>query len=115
MPHIRSLVLAAGLSFASVALAHADSAVTGTWKLSVGSYDAPCTLNLVADSSGTSGTATPSSDCDASLSNISHWSASARGLKLFTGTDVIVAWLNPKDGAYVGDRVSDGRKLALNR
>jgi hypothetical protein len=115
MTSLRSLVLAAGFSLASVALAHADGSVAGTWKLSVGSYDAPCTLNLVADSTGAAGTATPSSDCDASLSDITHWTATGRGLKLLSSNDVIVAWLNPKDGAYVGDRVSDGRKLALNR
>jgi Protease inhibitor Inh len=115
MTNLRSLALAAGLSFASVALAHADGAVTGTWKLTVGSYDAPCTLNIVADSTGTAGTATPSSDCGSSLADITHWKLAGRGLQLLSPGGEIVAWLNPKADAYVGDRVSDGRKLALNR
>lgn len=116
MINLRSLTLAAGLSFATVALAHADGTVTGAWKLSIGVNDAPCTLNFVADDTGTAGAANPSSDCDADgLANITHWKATGRGIQLYSSSDELVAWLNPKADAYVGNRLSDGKKLALNR
>jgi hypothetical protein len=115
MPNLRSLLLAAGVSFATVALAHADSTVTGTWKLSIGVNDAPCTLNLVAGPTGTAGDATPSSDCGDGLPSITHWKATGRGIQLYSGSDELIAWLNPKADAYVGKRISDGKELALNR
>jgi hypothetical protein len=115
MTNLRSLILAAGFSFATVAAAHADPAVTGTWKLSIGVNDAPCTINLVADATGTAGDAAPAGDCGDGLTNITHWKATGRGLQPYSGSDELVAWLNPKADAYVGSRVSDGRKLALNR
>jgi len=112
---VRSLALAAGLSFAAAGAAHADGAVTGTWKLSIGVNDAPCTLNLVADDSGTAGQAAPSADCGDGLANITHWKATGRGIQLYSASDELVAWLNPKADTFVGNRLSDGKKLALNR
>jgi hypothetical protein len=115
MTKLRTLTLAAALSFASVAMAHADGAVTGTWKLSIGTNDAPCTLTLTADEVGTAGSATPSSDCNYGLASISHWKAVGSTLQLYTPSDELVAWLKPKGDAYAGSRISDGRQLALNR
>jgi len=115
MSNLRSLALAAVLSLGTSALAHADGTVTGSWKLSIGVDDAPCTLNLVAGPTATAGDATPSSDCTEGLAAIAHWKASGRGIQLYSANDELVAWLNPKADAYVGNRLSDGRKIALNR
>jgi hypothetical protein len=114
MTKLRTLTLAAALSFASVAMAHADGAVTGTWKL-IGTNDAPCTLTLSADQVGTAGAATPSSDCNYGLASISHWKAVGSTLQLYSSSDELVAWLKPKGDTYAGSRISDGRQLALNR
>ena len=115
MTNLRSLILAAGFSFATIAMAHADDTVTGAWKLSIGVNDAPCTLSLVAGSVGNAGDATPSSDCGDGLANIAHWKATGRGVQLFSASDELIAWLNPKADALVGKRLSDGKQIALNR
>ena len=56
MTKLTSLALGAGLALASVGFAHAadSTAVTGAWTLTVGAYDAPCTLTLTPDASRTS-------------------------------------------------------------
>jgi type 1 fimbria pilin len=115
MTNLRSLILAAGFSFATIAMAHADDAVTGVWKLSIGVNDAPCTLNLVAGTAVNAGDATPSSDCGDGLSNITPGKATGRGVQLYSASDELIAWLNPKEEAYVGKRLSDGKLIALNR
>jgi hypothetical protein len=114
MTKLRTLTLAAALSFASVAIAHADG-VTGAWKLSIGTNDAPCTLTFTADAVGNAGPAAPSGDCQNGLASISHWKAVGSTLQLYSGSDELVAWLKPKGDAYAGSRISDGRQLALNR
>jgi Protease inhibitor Inh len=115
MLNLRSLSLAAALSFASVAMAHADGTVTGAWKLSIGTNDAPCSLTFTADAVGNAGTAVPAGDCQNGLASISHWKAVGPTLQLYSSSDELVAWLKPKGDAYAGSRISDGRQLALNR
>ena len=115
MTKLRTLILAAGLSFASAAMAHADGTVTGAWKLSIGTNDAPCTLTFTADTVGNAGPAVPSSDCENGLASISHWKAVGPTLQLYSSSDELVAWPKPKGDAYAGSRISDGRQLALNR
>jgi hypothetical protein len=112
---LRTLTLAAALSLASAGMAHADGAVTGAWKLSIGTNDAPCTLTLTADAVGTAGPAAPAGDCQYGLSVISHWKTVGPTLQLYAPSDELIAWLKPKGDAYEGSRISDGRKLALNR
>jgi len=115
MTKLRTLTLAAALSFASVAMANADGTVTGAWKLSIGTNDAPCTLTFTADAVGSAGPAAPSSDCQNGLAVITHWKSVGPTLQLYSGNDELVAWLKPKGDAYAGSRISDGRQLALNR
>ncbi len=115
MTKLRTLALAATLSFASVAIAHADGAVTGAWKLSIGTNDAPCTLTLTADANGNAGTATPSSDCQNGLASIANWKSVGPKLELLSPGGELIAWLRPKGDAYAGNNVSDGRQVALNR
>ncbi len=116
MTKISALAVGALLALSTVALAHADESVTGTWKLSVGENDAPCTLTLTADQNvDTAGIVTPGADCDQGLSTIGHWKSVGTGLQLYSPSGELVAWLKSKGDSYQGSRVSDGRKLALNR
>ena len=110
MTKLSSIVLGATLAFSTVAFAHADPAVTGTWKLSVGANDAPCTLTL-ADS----GNASPSSDCDRNISAIGYWKTVGPSLELYAPGGELVAWLKPKGDSFTGSRTSDGRRVALDR
>jgi hypothetical protein len=110
MMKINSLVLGAALALSTVAIAHAAPAVAGTWKLSVGAYDAPCTLTL-ADA----GSATPSADCGAQLSSIGYWKTVGPSLELYAPGGELVAYLKPKGDAYAGQRTSDGRRVELDR
>jgi hypothetical protein len=107
MTKLTSLALGAGLALASIGFAHAaDATVTGAWTLTVGAYDAPCTLTLTPDASGTSPTG---------LNAVSVWKTTGNGVQLFTNSGELVASLKPKGDTYVGTRFSDGKKLALNR
>ena len=116
MTKLSALAIGAILAFSTVALAHADQTVAGAWKLSIGENDAPCTLTLAPDATADSaGVATLSSDCAGGLNAIGRWKATPTGLQLFSPSGDMVAWLKSKDGAYEGSRLSDGRKLALNR
>ncbi|MGH6876213.1 MAG: AprI/Inh family metalloprotease inhibitor [Rhizomicrobium sp.] len=116
MTRLGSLAIGALLAFSTVALASAEQPVTGTWKLSVGENDAPCTLTLASDSMiGTAGVASPSPDCAGGLNAIGRWKATASGLQLFSPSGDMVAWLKEKNGAFQGSRLSDGKKLALDR
>lgn len=109
MTKLNSLALGAMLALSTVALAHADPAVTGAWKVSVGLNDAPCTLNL-ADAGAAS-----TSDCDAGVASINHWKAVGSSLQLYSPNGELVAWLKPKGDTYTGSRISDGRKIELDR
>jgi Protease inhibitor Inh len=116
MTRLSALAVGALVAFSTVALARADEAVTGVWKLSVGENDAPCTLTLASDTAmDSSGVATPSGDCAGGLNEIGRWKSTNSGLQLFSPSGDMVAWLKAKDGAYEGSRLSDGRKLALDR
>ena len=116
MTRLSALAIGAVLELSTVALAHAEPTVTGAWKLSIGENDAPCTLTLAPDETiGTAGIATPSSDCEGGLNTIGRWKATPTGLQLFSPSGDLVAWLKSRDGSYEGSRLSDGRKLALNR
>jgi hypothetical protein len=112
MTKLSSLLLGAAVAFATIGMAQADAQVTGTWKLSTGVADAPCTVTLAADAnSPTAGTAVSTGDCNGT--NVGRWSAVGSSLQLMSGNGELVAWLKPKGDAYEGSRVSDGRKVAL--
>jgi hypothetical protein len=112
MNKLSALALGAGLALASISLAYADSAVTGAWKLSVGTQDDPCTVTLSADQD-TAGSATSTGDCNGVY--VGHWKTVGSSLQLLSANGTLVAWLKPEGGAYEGKRVSDGRAVALNR
>jgi hypothetical protein len=114
MSRLSAIALGAGVALASIGLAHADPAVTGAWKLSVGVNDDPCVVTLAADTgSDSGGSATATGDCNGVA--FEHWKLSGTGLQLQQSNGTLVAWLKPKDGAYEGQRVSDGKLVALNR
>jgi hypothetical protein len=115
MTKLTSLALGAGLALASIGAAHADGAVDGAWKLTVGVNGAPCTLTFAADASGTAGSIAEGADCPSGLNTVSSWKVSGTGIQLYAGTGDLVAWLKPKDGSYVGTRFADSRKLILSR
>ena len=116
MTKIGSFAIGVLLAFSTVALASAEQPVTGVWKLSVGENDAPCTLTLASDPNlATAGTASASSDCVSGLNDIGRWKATPMGLQLFSPSGDMVAWLKAKNGAYEGTRLSDGKRLALDR
>ena len=116
MMKLTSLALGAGLALASFGFAHADgTSVAGAWTLTVGAYDAPCTLTFTPDATGTAGTIASGADCPTGLNAVTSWKTAGNGVQLFAGSDNLVAWLKPKGEAYVGTRFSDNKKLALNR
>jgi Protease inhibitor Inh len=112
MTKLSSLFLGATVAFATIGLAHADAQVAGTWKLSTGVADAPCTVTLAADADvATAGTAVTAGDCNGT--NVGHWKTVGTSLQLLSGNGELVAWLKPQGDTYAGTRVSDGRKVAL--
>jgi len=117
MTKLTSLALGAGLALASIGFAHAadNTTVAGAWTLTVGSYDAPCTLTLTPDASGVAGTIASGADCPEGLNAVSAWKANGNGVQLYAGSGDLVAQLKPKGDTYVGTRYTDGKKLALNR
>jgi len=115
MIKLTSLVFGAGLALASIGLAHADGTVGGAWKLTVGVNDAPCTLTLTPDASGTAGTIASGADCPSSLFTVANWKAAGASIELYSAGGELVAALKPKGDSYVGTRFADGRKLALSR
>ena len=114
MTKLASLALGAGLALASIGFAHADGAVAGSWTLTVGANDAPCTLTLTPDASGAAGAVQSGADCPAGLYTIATWKTYGAGVQLFSGTGDLIASLKPKGADYVGTRYADGQKLALS-
>ena len=114
MNKLSSLLLGAAVAFATIGLAHAaDSSATGTWKLSTGVADAPCTVTLTADAAAdNAGSVASTGDC--SGTTVGRWHNMSNGLQLLSNNGTLVAWLKPKGDIYEGTRVSDGRKVALS-
>jgi hypothetical protein len=115
MTKLTSLVFGAGLALASIGLAHADTAVTGAWTLTVGVNDAPCTLTLTPDASGTAGSIASGANCPSGLYTVSTWKAVGSSIELFSANNELLAALKSKGDSYIGTRIADGRKLALSR
>ena len=114
MSKFSSLAVGAAVALASITLAHADPAVTGSWKLSVGVNDDPCVVTLAADQGNDSaGNATATGDCNGVT--FEHWKTIGDRLQLQQANGTLVAFLHAKDGGFEGKRVSDGKLVALNR
>ena len=113
MNRLSSIALGAAIAFATIGLAHAATPVTGSWKLSTGVADAPCTVTLASDAnSDVSGTASSTGDCNGT--NVGQWHTNGSHLELLSPSGTLVALLSAKGDAYEGSRISDGRKVALN-
>ncbi len=114
MTKINSLFLGAALALATIGLAQADtSTITGAWKLSTGVADAPCVVTLTADDSGSAGAANATGDCNGT--DVTHWKSVGSSLQLLSNNNTLVAWLKPNGDAFKGQRIADGRTVALNR
>jgi hypothetical protein len=111
MNKFHSIVLGGALAFSLIGLAHAaDTTVTGAWKLTVGTANAPCTVTL-ADG----GDVTNTADCANGGSAVGHWKTVGTRLQLLSKNDELVAYLQPKGDTYSGKRVADGRTVELAR
>ena len=115
MSKMSSFAVGAAVAFASIALAHADPAVTGAWKLSVGVNDDPCVVTLAAQpgTADTAGTASATGDCNGVA--FQQWKLTGSKLQLEQNNGTLVAYLRPSGAAFEGKRVSDGKTVALNR
>jgi Protease inhibitor Inh len=113
MIEIRALTVAAGFALAGISIAHADTALTGAWKMTIGTT--ACTLTLSADGSGSGGAAAPGPECPGGLLAIGEWKTVGARLELLSPSGNLVASLMPKGDAYEGKRFEDGRKIALSR
>ena len=102
MTRLNSLILGSALAVGLIGLAHADGAVTGAWKLSVGANDAPCVVTFTADTD-TAGTATTAGDCSKG-GDEGKWETH-RGPLLNAP---------PKDSAAMVNRAHRGRKKQSN-
>ncbi|HTQ14875.1 MAG TPA: AprI/Inh family metalloprotease inhibitor [Rhizomicrobium sp.] len=113
MNKLTSLAVGAAFAFATIGAAHAASPVTGTWKLSTGVADAPCTVTLTADADiDNAGTAATTGDCNGT--NVGRWKAVGNSLSLMENNGTLIAFMKPKGDTYEGTRISDGRKVALS-
>jgi hypothetical protein len=109
MSKLHSIALGGAFALGLIGMAHAaDATVAGSWKLTVGKADAPCTLTL-ADG----GDVTNAGNCTNGGDNVGHWKAVGTGVQLSSNSGELIAWLHPKGDGYDGKRVADGRELAL--
>jgi hypothetical protein len=112
MSKLSSIAIGAAVALFSISLAYADPAVTGAWKLSVGVNDDPCVVTLATDSgTDTAGTATSTGDCNGVA--FQQWKLTGSKLQLQQNNGTLVAYLRPKGDAFEGQRVSDGKAVAL--
>jgi Protease inhibitor Inh len=110
---LSSIAFGAAVALASITLAHA-APVTGSWKLSVGQNDDPCVVTLAADAgSDAAGTAASTGDCNGVA--FQRWKATGARLQLEQNNGTLVAYLRAKGDSFEGQRVSDGKLVALNR
>lgn len=111
MSKLSSFLVGAAVALTSIALAHADPAVTGSWKLSVG-LNAPCQVTLAPNpGSDTAGSASAAGDCNGMA--FQQWKLTGSKLQLQQNNGTLVAYLKPKGNAFEGARVSDGKTVAL--
>ncbi|HEY1962701.1 MAG TPA: AprI/Inh family metalloprotease inhibitor [Rhizomicrobium sp.] len=114
MSKLSSLAVGAAIALTSIAFAHADPAVTGAWKLSLGLNDDPCVVTLAPDAgTDSAGTATSAGDCNGVA--FEHWKSIGARLQLEQSNGTLVASLHAANGGFEGKRISDGKLVALNR
>jgi hypothetical protein len=114
MSKFSSLAVGAAIALTSIAFAHADPAVTGAWKLSVGLNDDPCVVTLATDPGiDSAGIATATGDCNGVA--FQHWRSIGTRLQLEQANGTLIASLHAANGGFEGKRISDGKLVALNR
>jgi hypothetical protein len=112
MNKLSSLLLGGAIALATIGAAHAATPVTGSWKLSTGVADAPCTVTLTAGTTDSTGTAASTGDCNGT--NVGQWHTTGSNLELLASNGTLVAILRSKGDGYEGSRISDNRKVALS-
>ena len=113
MSKLSSLAVGAAVALTSIALAHADPAVTGSWKLSIGAHDDPCVVTLAANpGNDAAGTASTAGACNGVA--FQQWKFTGSKLQLQQNNGTLVAYLRPKGDSFEGQRVSDGKAVALS-
>jgi hypothetical protein len=113
MSTLSSIAFGAAVALASITLAHA-APVAGSWKLSVGQNDDPCVVTLATDAGiDNAGSATATGDCNGVA--FERWKATGARLQLEQNNGTLVAYLRAKGESFEGQRVSDGKLVALNR
>jgi hypothetical protein len=116
MDRISAFVIGTLIALSTIAFARSEPLITGIWKLSAGTNDAPCMLTLASDPADErAGVALPSTDCVSDLNVIGRWKETPEGLELLAPDGGLVALLKDRQGIFEGSRVSDGKALALNR
>ena len=114
MNRLSSLAVGAAVAVASIALAHADpAAVTGSWKMSVGAHGDPCVVTLAAiPGNDAAGMARSAGNCSGVA--FQQWKLAGSRLQLQQNNGTLVAYLRPKGDSFEGQRVSDGKAVALS-
>ncbi|HVP83636.1 MAG TPA: AprI/Inh family metalloprotease inhibitor [Rhizomicrobium sp.] len=112
MTKIRALGLLASVLLAGTVAAHA-APVTGSWKVAIGTSDAPCTVTLAAGDSEKAGTATADAACPAAAQKIARWSAVPGSLTLKSANGETIAKLSAEGTAYAGRQFADDRKVTF--
>ncbi|HVT23430.1 MAG TPA: AprI/Inh family metalloprotease inhibitor [Rhizomicrobium sp.] len=111
MNKIRALGLLASVLLAGTVAAQA-APVTGSWKVSIGTSAAPCTVTLAGDADD-AGTATPDAACNAAAQKIARWSATPGTLTLKSANGETIAKLTAEGTTYTGRQFADSRKVTL--
>ena len=112
MTKIRAFGLIASVLLAGTVAAHA-APVAGSWKVAVGTSDAPCTVTLAAGDSDTAGTATPDAGCSTAAKQIARWSVTPGKLNLKSANGETIAMLTAEGTGYAGRQFADSRKVVL--
>jgi len=112
MTKIRALGLLASVLLAGTVAAHA-APVAGSWKVAIGTSDAPCTVTLAAAESDKSGTATADAACPVAAQKIARWSALPGRLTLKSANGETIATLKADGATYTGSQFADNRKVTL--
>jgi hypothetical protein len=106
--------LLASFLLAGTVSTQAAPAISGSWKVSIGTAEAPCTVTLTEDASGEAGTASAASECSGAATKIARWSTVASKLTLKSANGETLAVLHPDGSDFVGKQFADSRKVVLS-
>jgi hypothetical protein len=106
--------LLASLLLAGTVSTQAAPLAAGSWNVSIGTAEAPCTVTLAQDQSGEAGTASAASECTGAATQIARWSTVASKLMLKSANGSTLAVLHPDGTNFVGTQCADSRKVVLS-